>query len=84
MQGPSESRKFSPKSSVLCCPVFPDSFCRDTIGTVTQGRVICRLVSMFQSIEELVEESDRRRTLELDDTAEDEAETPSDIQHTFE
>jgi hypothetical protein len=39
---------------------------------------------MFQSIEELVEESDRRRTLELDDTAEDEAETPSDIQHTFE
>ena len=40
-------------------------FARDTASTITQGRVICRLVSMFQSIEELVQENDRRSFLQL-------------------
>jgi hypothetical protein len=33
---------------------------------VTQGRIIPRLVSTFQSIEEVVDENDRRRALEID------------------
>ena len=41
-------------------------YARDGTSNVTQGRVICRLVSMFQSVEELVEEYDRRRSLEAD------------------
>ena len=40
---------------------------------MTQGRVICRLVAMFQSTDELVDENDRRRGLELD---EEEADAP--------
>jgi len=45
---------------------------RDISSTVTQGRVICRLVSMFQSVDELVDENDRRRALELDQGEEEE------------
>jgi hypothetical protein len=46
----------------------PAEFCigRDLNSTITQGRVITRLVSMFQSIEELVDENDRRRALEIE------------------
>jgi hypothetical protein len=40
---------------------------RDLTSTITQGRVISRLVSMFQSIEELVDENDCRRALEIED-----------------
>jgi hypothetical protein len=43
-----------------------DHLARDSTSNVTQGRVICRLVSMFQSIDELVEENDRRCSLEAD------------------
>jgi hypothetical protein len=39
---------------------------RDLTSTITQGRVISRLVSMFQSIKELVDENDRRRALEIE------------------
>lgn len=45
---------------------------RDIASTVTQGRVICRLVSMFQPVDELVDENDRRRALELDQGEEEE------------
>jgi hypothetical protein len=38
----------------------------DAQSNVTQGRVICRLVSMFESVDELIEENDRRRTLEVE------------------
>jgi len=41
-------------------------FTRDSTSNVTQGRIICRLVSMFQSIEELIEENDRRCSQEVD------------------
>lgn len=37
---------------------------RDLPSNVTQGRVICRLVAMFDSVDELVEENDRRHALE--------------------
>jgi hypothetical protein len=37
---------------------------RNPASGITQGRVICRLVSMFQSVDELVDEADRRRGLE--------------------
>jgi hypothetical protein len=61
---------------------FPSKYSnRDVASTVTQGRVICRLVSMFQSIEEFVDESDRRRALELDHLEDDE---PQDTQHALE
>lgn len=36
-------------------------------SNVTQGRIIPRLVSLFQSIDELVDENDRRNALENDD-----------------
>lgn len=39
---------------------------RDLNSHITQGRVIGRLVSMFQSIEELVDENDRRGALEIE------------------
>jgi hypothetical protein len=39
---------------------------RDPASGITQGRVICRLVSMFRSVDELVDEADRRRGLEAE------------------
>lgn len=36
------------------------------MSNVTQGRIIPRLVSTFQSIDELVDEIDRRHALEID------------------
>lgn len=60
---------------------FDYSF-RDTVSTVTQGRVICRLVSMFQSIDELVDENDRRRALALDEDEDgDREETDYPLEH---
>jgi hypothetical protein len=35
-------------------------------SNVNVGRLICRLVSMFDSVEDLVDENDRRRALELE------------------
>lgn len=40
--------------------------CSDTTTGITQGRVLCRLVSMFDSVDTLVDENDRRRTLMMD------------------
>lgn len=42
---------------------------RDLVSNVTQGRAVSRLVSMFDSVEGLVDESDRRRRLadDMDD-----------------
>lgn len=34
---------------------------------MTQGRAICRLISMFESIDDLVEEHDRRLSLESEE-----------------
>jgi hypothetical protein len=45
---------------------------RDISSTVMQGRVICRLVSMFQSIDELVDKNDHHHALELDQCEEEE------------
>jgi hypothetical protein len=36
------------------------------VSNVTQGRIIPRLVSTFQAIDELVDENDRRHALEMD------------------
>lgn len=47
-------------SSVLFDDIFVSS---DIVTSVNQGRVICRLVSMFDSVDFLVDESDRRRAL---------------------
>lgn len=38
----------------------------DVTSSLTQGRVICRLVSMFDFVEVLVDESDRRRAIATD------------------
>lgn len=59
-----------------------DLFHRSTIDSnaqsnVTQGRVLCRLVSMFESVDELVEESDRRHALEADAELDDELPEPT-------
>jgi hypothetical protein len=43
------------------------------VTNITRGRVICRLVSLFDSVEELIEEDDRRNS-------EDEL----DVEHTME
>lgn len=40
------------------------------VSNVNTGRLICRLVSMFDKVEELVDEKDRRRALELEEEAE--------------
>lgn len=44
----------------------------DITTSTTQGRVICRLISMFDSVDGLVDEYDRRRALETDMTEEEE------------
>jgi hypothetical protein len=38
----------------------------NTVSNITQGRIIPRLVSTFQPIDELVDENDRRHALEID------------------
>ena len=44
--------------------------CRMAQNDVTQGRVICRLVSMFESVDELIKENDRRQTLQMETDSE--------------
>lgn len=56
--------------------------CQSDITTsITQGRVICRLVSMFDSIDVLIDEGDRRRAIATDLIDSDE-ETPESV-HLF-
>jgi len=82
--GPSENCKSSSEllHSIVNGPLTANSFdmARDVPSTITQGRVICRLVSMFQSVDELVDENDRRRALELDQ--DEEEEQPCDVDPT--
>lgn len=47
----------------------PEARARDVISHVTQGRAICRLVSLFEPIESLVDENDQRRHIALTDDA---------------
>ena len=55
-------------------------FCRNAHSNITQGRVICRLISMFESVDELIEENNRQRALELDTESDSEFQT----EHTLE
>lgn len=60
-----------PKSYVLfTCSCFlvvsHQQALRDITSSVTRGRVICRLISLFESVDELVDEHDRRRADEID------------------
>lgn len=59
-----------PKSYVLftrsCSVVSHQQALRDITSSVTRGRVICRLISLFESVDELVDEHDRRRASEID------------------
>lgn len=43
---------------------------REVVSNANTGRLICRLVSMFEKVEELVDEKDRRRALELEEAEE--------------
>lgn len=54
---------------------------RDVTSHVTQGRVISRLVSMFEPVGVLVDENDRRQRISLMD---DDEESPSNEHHTLE
>lgn len=67
------------KSCVVCILLlFMLNTCQsDVLSNVTQGRVIHRLVSMFETLTEIVDESDRRRDLEADEDG-DEVGSPSD------
>jgi hypothetical protein len=47
----------------------------DVVSNITQGRTISRLVSMFDGVDSLVEESDCRRCLE-DDMPDDDSGAP--------
>jgi hypothetical protein len=49
---------------------------RDITSNVTIGRLINRLISMFDSVEDLVDEKDRRRALDLQLEEEDEEGMP--------
>lgn len=49
---------------------------------MTRGRVIARLVSFFEPVEDLVSESDRRRALEVLEDEEEELEPP--VEHSLE
>lgn len=51
-------------------------FYRDETSHVTQGRAICRLVSLFEFVERLVAEGDRRRRIEQEDSG-DELDNPT-------
>lgn len=55
--------------------------CRSTVSDVTRGRVITRLVSFFEPVEDLVSENDRRRALEV---PEDEEELEAPAEHSLE
>ena len=55
---------------------------KNTVFTVTQGHIICQLVSMFQSIDELRDENDRCCTLALDEDEDgDREETDYPLEH---
>jgi hypothetical protein len=60
------------RSSLGLNQFFNWEFFSNAKSNVTQGRVICRLVSMFESVDELVEENDRRRTLEAESELDEE------------
>jgi hypothetical protein len=75
MWGKDRNRKY-----LLVKAITFTHFKRDMASVVTQGRAICRLVSLFQSVEELVDENDRRQSLQLD---EDESRGQA-IEHTLE
>jgi hypothetical protein len=57
------------------------SCCSDITTSITQGRVICRLVSMFENIDALVDESDRRRAIAADMVDDDETLESVEINH---
>lgn len=54
------------------------------MSPTTQGRVISRLVSLFEPVESLVDENDRRRRIALADADADDPEDPELLGHTFE
>lgn len=56
-----------PGSTLFCCTKLTSH--SDVVSNVTHGRAICRLASMFENVEDLVEENDRR--LSLEDTDDD-------------
>lgn len=60
------------KSYVICILLrLMFNYCQsDVLSNVTQGRVIHRLVSMFETLTEIVDESDRRRDLEAEEDGE--------------
>ena len=82
--GPSENHKSSSEflHSIVNGPLTANSFdmARDVPSTITQGRVICQLVSMFQSVDELVNENDHHHVLELDQ--DEKEEWPCDVDPT--
>lgn len=57
---------------------YLDTKVRDTVSYITQGRVIGRLVSLFEPVETLVDENDRRRRIAVDE------DDPSLVDHTLE
>lgn len=59
-------------------------FPRQTISNVTQGRVIARLVSLFEPVEDLVDESDRRRVLDAAFDEENEEGSTCPVEHSVE
>lgn len=59
-----ETNEKSMSFHISCLSIFDDLLVySDIVTSVNQGRVICRLVSMFESVDLLVDESDRRRAL---------------------
>jgi hypothetical protein len=52
---------------------------RDIISNITIGWLINRLISMFDSVEDLVNEKDRRRALDLQLKEEDEEGMPDPL-----
>lgn len=59
------------------------NLCRQAVSNVTQGRAITRLVSLFETAEALVHESDRRRALQAEGSSEDDDDQQS-VEHTLE
>lgn len=51
----------------ICFPSWYSQCSSDVVSNVTQGRAICRLVSMFETVDDLVEENDRWLSFEEDD-----------------
>lgn len=54
------------------------------MSPTTQGRVISRLVSLFEPVETLVDENDRRRRIALADADAEDPEDPEQIERTLE